>query len=1163
MTTPPFETYTYGALPEQLEHIPRDRSAVIEASAGTGKTFLIEHLVVDRLIRGDARIDEMLIVTFTERAAAELARRVRALIHRVLGAAAGAARISDGPCWTVDAAARARLEAAARAVETAPISTIHAFCQRIITEQAFAGGRLLVQRSVDSRTAFAGAFGEVLRQRIATDPRLNRYLAAYLGAGGSVAGLERLLFETRRLRAAWGMTFDADRLTRAAAGFLEQDWAEMAATVRANVAHHASASASMDRLASLRNALVMLLEDGHPARCLGAIDALVRAKNLFGYLEEKLDPSRSPAARALVDRVLELAEAAAPLDTVMARELGPLVDQRLAARKRAAGLYDFDDMLLLLRDALAGERGPGLIASLRRRFRLAIVDEFQDTDPIQWEIFRSIFQGFDAGRMERDAGDGEIRPLYLVGDPKQSIYGFRGADVATYFTACREVASAEATHRLTRNFRSTPAMIDAYNAILDQRALDPFFNAGIGYDTPVEPGLPAPETPDPRPPLTLLRVAADADVDRLPMRIVRRGLAAAIADEVALALAAPDAAPPRETFVLTRTWAEAQAAASALAAHGIAHVIYNHEGLWTSPEAKQVRDLLRAVADPHDPGKRLRAWMTPFFGLGLADLPAAAAAGGDHPLYARLYDWHAAATHQPLPRVYARILDESGAILRELFLGESARRLTNYAHLFEILSVEAGRSARPLADVVRRLSALCDGILAPDPEEGNVQRLESDRDAVQIMTMHKAKGLEADVVFVYGGFSAAGNGGVRTYTADSQRFLLAGRPRRRRIQDLIKRERDADDQRLYYVALTRARKRIYLPFSGTVNDQEDAPIEGPIKEDVWRLNGGYRHVNRRLRALASDPAARRHFAARDIPIGLQAPEDEQAPPTAVAAFRPSPADLTIGGVSPTLGRLRTTRIGPALSSYSRLKHAEGGYRPPTQILDEASEAPRPEPDELPGGARAGIFLHDVLEVVPLETLRESPRLETWIARSDIRALFEAAMRRHGRDPRHLEPAARLVHTALTSPLAVVGGTLAGIARAVRVAREMEFLFAFPPEAGGPDRGFVTGFVDVIFEHEGRSYFGDWKTDRLAAWDAATVDAHVEANYALQEKLYALALVKMLGIEDEAGYEARFGGTLYLFVRAMPGAVRGRRPSFAELRTWQSEVAARLAAGAEP
>jgi exodeoxyribonuclease V beta subunit len=135
-----------------------------------------------------------------------------------------------------------------------------------------------------------------------------------------------------------------------------------------------------------------------------------------------------------------------------------------------------------------------------------------------------------------------------------------------------------------------------------------------------------------------------------------------------------------------------------------------------------------------------------------------------------------------------------------------------------------------------------------------------------------------------------------------------------------------------------------------------------------------------------------------------------------------------------------------------------------------------------------------------------------------------------------------------------------VARAENVAREMEFLFPFPAAAGGADRGYVKGFVDVIFQHQGRVYFGDWKTDRLASWDEASVEAHVAKNYALQEQLYALALVRMLGVATAADYEARFGGTLYLFVRGLPGAIRSRRPTFAEIALWQDEIAARLGEG---
>jgi len=255
------------------------------------------------------------------------------------------------------------------------------------------------------------------------------------------------------------------------------------------------------------------------------------------------------------------------------------------------------------------------------------------------------------------------------------------------------------------------------------------------------------------------------------------------------------------------------------------------------------------------------------------------------------------------------------------------------------------------------------------------------------------------------------------------------------------------------------------------------------------------------------------------------------------------------------------------TSYSRIKQAHGGYHPPTEMPDEvAPDAPTgDDAGDLAGGAETGIFIHALLEELPLEALRATPAPDTdaWSGRDDVRAVVEPLLRRYGRDPDELRPALRLAHAALTAPLPVVGGTLAGLARAARSAREMEFLFPFPAEAGGPERGFVKGFVDVIFEHEGRSYFGDWKTDRLPAWDAEIVGAHVEANYALQERLYALALVRMLGIGDAAAYEARFGGTLYVFVRGLgrsAAAIRSRRPSFDDITRWQRELADTLDRG---
>jgi len=1139
--------------PVELRALRRDASAVVEASAGTGKTFLLEHLVVDRIVRGDARLEEILVVTFTEKATLELVRRLRALVARLLahdeplpaGADADAA-------WALDDAARARLLEAQRAFDRATITTIHGFCQRVMTEDAFASRRLLTQARVDSKRAFSDAFSETLRTTLATDTRTSRYLEAWLASGRSTDALDRTLAQANLQRRPWGVPYDEERLATATRALATLPFAECVADVERVVGDRTKSKTIASRVEAVREIVTAArAADDLPALLL-AVDALFDRKryskfDVFSYLEKNLPapPAGSPAAR-LKHAMFAFADAAVPLELAVAQLFLPHVQDALAARKAAAGWYDFDDMLRLVADGLRGPSGAALVATLRTRYRLAVIDEFQDTDDVQWEIFRTIFHESEGKN-----------PLYVIGDPKQSIYGFRGADVATYRAARGAITGgATATLALDRNFRSTPDLVAATNAIFDDAAADPFFGErGLFRDAVAARG----DDDDGRPPIKLLAVrpAEGADVSQLRLRHMRRALTHAIADEIEALRAGPAPTPLRDMFVLTRTNAEAQQIATTLRNCGLPHVLYNQEGLYRIEDARQLCALLAAIDDPHDPRRRMLAALTPFFGLTLADLPALAADPTSHPLEERLAAWRALADARDWSRLFERIVTDSGLVERELLSGGSARRLTNVLHLCELLRARALREPTSLGELVRTLTALTDGLIAPDAEEGNVQRLEGERDAVQIMSIHKSKGLEADHVFLYGAFTPWRGSQVRLFERDGTRWLFLGRPRRGALEDALARETEADDERLLYVALTRARRRLYLPYAGVPAVEEAAPFE-----DFWRVDGAYRHVHRRLRALARDEAATTRFEVR--PVDCPPPPDDAPARIAagVRAWRPAPADLTLAFPAAALAETRRLHAGVVMTSYTRIKQAHGGYQPPTEVLDEqptVAEAP-PDPGRLPGGALSGIFLHAALEEIPLPTFAGASSAAAWAARGDVRAVVDAAMRRHDRDPAHRADAERMVHAAFTTPLALPSGaTLAGVARAARVAREVEFLFPFPAAAGGADAGFVKGYVDFIFEHEGRAYFGDWKSDLLPDFSPEAVRAHVAANYELQRRLYALALVKMLGIVDAADYEARFGGTVYVFLRALPEGLEIGRPTFDEITLWERELAAQLTA----
>jgi exodeoxyribonuclease V beta subunit len=1028
----------------------------------------------------------------------------------------------------------------------------------VLTENAFASRRLLTQRHVDSGRAFADAFTETLRAELATDRRYEPYLRAFIASGKPLDRLQRMLSAAHVQRRPFGIAYDEARLGGAIEAYAAVPYdAALGLAVRRH-AGGTVANAVEARAVRLGEACWRFLASRDAPAFLREIDAAVDGsskKDFFSYVETKLPAPPDGPVALFRERFLAVADAAMPLALAVCGLFLPLCEARLEVRKRAAGLYDYDDMLSQVAQALRGPGGPALEAALRARYRLAIIDEFQDTDAVQWEIFRAVF-----------AASGGKNPLYVVADPKQSIYGFRGADLPTYRQARRQLAGGDAaTVTLARNFRSTPEVIEAYNAILDPDAGEPFFRERDLYRQPVTPAEGAVAPPAVPVVLMAVRPAPGAEVAKLPLRQVRRALTGAIAQEIEALRAGPSPPALREIFVLTRLNAEAQQVAAGLREAGIAHVLYNQEGLYATDEARHVRDLLAAVDDPRDVERRLRAWLTPFFGLSLADLPACVGLPAGHPLEERLAAWHALAEARDFPRLFDRIVDDSGVACRELGRGGSARRLTNYRQLLELLLADGARTAASLGDLVRRLSALMEQATSPLPEEGNVQRREGDHDAVQIMTMHKAKGLEADVVFLYGAFTPFKGQGVKAYQRGGERVLHAGVPRRAEIEEALAAESQGEDQRLLYVALTRARRRLYLPYAAS------ADVEVPFgsQQLYWRVGGGYHHVHRRLRELVDDRDPRLRRETREIVCPAPA-DDRAARLAALAAFRPDPALLGWSFPAEALAERRRRHAGIVVTSYTRLKEARAAAAPATEILDEvdtasgdAAAAGAPAAG-LPGGAPWGIFLHALLEAVPLGSLAGAPALGAWAARPEIAALFEGAMRRADRDARHRAEVERVVHAALTTPLPLgqLGAgapALAGVAAADRVAREVEFLFPFPEAAGGAARGFVKGYIDLVFEHAGRTYFADWKSDLLPSYAPEAVAAHVASHYELQRRLYALALVKMLGIDDAAGFEARFGGTAYVFLRALPasGGIALGRPSWDDVRRWEDDLGREL------
>ncbi|MBR2978607.1 MAG: UvrD-helicase domain-containing protein [Myxococcaceae bacterium] len=1383
--------------PPILDALRARHHAVIEASAGTGKTFTLEHLFIDLLLGDGVRpplgTSEILLVTFTEKAAREIKSRCRALLTRIIelaktpmsdGSAPDASdacpghcacaspgepcpcHLDERRCWTLDGQSIARFERALLEFDSVNISTIHAFCLRTLQEEAFQRGALFREELTDADALFDRVFRRCLRREFALgDCRwaLERWLQAgrsLLGGQSDIPNQKQSLDAIlRKVVRGGGVPRQSKQMlcVEARRGLLDELCRRLSALEEELLAAASDDDSSPNRVdvASLCSAFASLAKvigpgagvdlqspelawfnryfygglflEGFPdglwpedalLRRLPRLDAVAEVRAL---LKKRLDAPIEEDRRAeilaavrCVERFLQCLPMS--LESCVAAALTPPLVAALAEEKRDKGLIDYDDMLVRLDEALADpERGVPLRENLRRRYRAILIDEFQDTDEVQWRVFQALAGPFDRV-------DPLTTPrLVLIGDPKQSIYRFRGADLPTYVEARAALCGDGGAIRLATNFRTSPSLVSALNQIFDPEPLsaveasgetaprDAFeaaavqsFNcavitcppaeeiAALPNDAPIvtrradaafspavevapslvesregfEPGEPsacflrhanyggsprveagnrrarAVEKGQEASPIGLFELEVTAANGKTTVSEATYFAAHArlIAAEIAR-LCDPATGflfdsgkgeaglrPLRlsDVFVLVRdSQAMLGALRRALEERGLAYSV-QCESVFESDEARDLLDLLRAIDRPMDRALRRRAALTRFLGF----TPATLANLDDDALAHTLLEWRTISESGDLARLLERVFAQSGLMRRHLFASRH-RAFANEIHLVETLLAQIGGRRLQIGE----LCALLDGLVhrRRDDRDESDERLRAldppslglgagdmpgaMTGAVQIMTMHAAKGLEAPVVFLMDRLNGRDKervsvrpsrvGVPRSVFVDEVPMAAVESGAAERLDgDLaqeLRLEGAADAERLLYVAMTRAMVRLYLP---RVRVQEAARTAKLRLSGYWRLNERLC----RLRPVAPPDVGLADNATNDAPRRGQPAIQADALTRLSRALKvastptahgPSPLALTSysqlahgsarAGVSRSLvstgeaalaaGAIALEDDGDHLSREER----EAGEGPEADVFQDQDAG------ALPGGTATGNLVHALFEKVPFARVREA-RCDEALLGDDVFARVlkheQTASGLNLSDAQRLN-AARLVRATLTAPLELDRDLdpCAAPIRLVDLERpavpEMEFLFPLPerahpllaanrhtapsratdsrarPPAFCAERGFVKGFIDLVFEHRGRLWLADWKTDRLSDAHPETLRRHVESHYAIQVRLYALALARLAAIETESAFARRFGGFLYFFVRQTDGAsMRGVhliRPTFADLARWESEL----------
>lgn len=1148
---------THTAEPLDPLRLPLQGERLIEASAGTGKTYTIAALYLRLLLGlgGNAAfsrplsVEELLVVTFTEAATAELRGRIRSNIHELRIACLR--QTTDNPLYAslLDEIADKQQAAqwlllAERQMDEASVFTIHGFCQRMLSLNAFESGMLFEQQLIEDESElryqacadFWRRHCYPLQRDIAEavhalwkgPEELLRAIDRYLQGEAPVIKSPPPADETLASR--------HEKIVAKIAA-LKQKWNESVGEIDAIIEN-----SGIDRRKFNR---------GNQGKWIEKISAWAEEETRGYQLPDALEKfsQRFLAERTKADGIVPehplfvaiealLAEPLSLNDLMITRAMTE-IRQAVAREKRRRGELGFDDMLSRLDEALSSENGEALASAIRTRFPVAMIDEFQDTDPQQYRIFRRIW------RQQPDTA------LLLIGDPKQAIYAFRGADIFTYMKARSEVV---AHYTLDTNWRSAPGMVESVNALFSRMETAFMFN-----EIPFLPVKSAPKN-------ATLRFEVSGEVQPAMTFWLLEGEGYGVADYQA-AMAQHCAAQIRDWLsagargeallwkgeqanpvkasditVLVRSRQEAALIRDALTLLDIPSVyLSNRDSVFDTLEAQEMLWLLQAVLAPERENTLRSALASSMLGLNARDIDAL---NHDEEAWDAVVEEFVHYRERWQKRGVMAMLRElmTRRQIAENMLASSGgeRRLTDILHISELLQ-EAGTQLESEHALVRWLAQQ---IADPNSNASSQQmRLESDKHLVQIVTIHKSKGLEYPLVWLP--FIANYRVQDQAFYHDRETFdAVLDLSKAETSVELAEAERLAEDLRLLYVALTRS---------------------------VWHCSLGVAPVFRRRGEKTGESDF--HLSALGRLIQRGEPKDaaglrlciESLCGDDIALHIPSLPDNSRWQMAEEpatdLNARQITRVLAddwRVTSYSGLQqHGQSIAQDLMPKLDidaagvgDVLAEPTLTPHQFPRGASPGTFLHSLFEELDFT----QPVSEEWVSK----------MLQSGGYDAHWQPVLTgWINAILQAPLTEQCFSLSQLT-AKNKQVEMEFYLPVagplkaealdalirqhdPLSAGCPPlnfrqvQGMLKGFIDLVFRHDGRYYLLDYKSNWLGEnSEAYTQQAMAAAmqmhRYDLQYQLYTLALHRYLRhrIADYR-YDDHFGGVIYLFLRGVDAA----------------------------
>ncbi len=1156
--------------------IPLESINLIEASAGTGKSWTVTFLYLRLILEQGLTVDQILVVTFTDAATKELRDAVRTRLVEALevlelsDAERAEKKINteyqqllekiENGAFNLETSIM-RLKRAKLSIDEAAIFTIHSFCQRALNDNAFeASLPFESELLMDDSELMQNLVDDFWRRRFAKAPRAlvfklsqkkitpDSLLADIRNAVGKPY-LELCGPQTEEVKAEKWIALE-DYYQQALA-----TWKELGDEIRSLLtnpdyakAYYADLIKSCDE--NFSEMEKMQLSDCLPSKldCRKMSWLGIKPKVKKTAKVEDVNHPFFQQWQAFLDLWQELDSCSDDFINIIRIELLQYLQEELSKEKQRLGVLSFDDLLLQLEGAL--EPQPQLAEDLRQKYRVAMIDEFQDTDPIQYNIFSTIYPVSN-----EELSDSTV---FFVGDPKQAIYSFRGGDIHTYLKA-KNAASQQYT--LDTNWRSHPDLIASFNTLYSFSD-NPFMDEGITYQA-VNAGDKVTDkliTPDNR---SSLRFWNYEQQDEKPvMDDIRSDIANAVAGDIAVLLndanngkahIGDKAIMGGDIAILIRSHTQGDRIKQALNAVGIASVQSSKDSIYETHEATEILRLLTAIVEPQREDEVRRALVTELLGYQAEDLLAFEEdSNAWEDILLKMQNWHYQWKNQGFLPMMRSLMKSQGVHQRLLAYDDGERRLTNVLHLSELIHHQSKQLSLNMEEVLRWLKQQQDNLNSNERE----LRLESDENLVKIVTIHKSKGLEYPIVYLpYVGITgAAFKDKVYSFYKDNTAYLEIGSSEADEHKEIKKAEERAEEARLLYVALTRAKYQCTVitqpkAISGTpdrtalgwlLTDGETIPTGNSKAAQEQKVNY-YIAYNEKLEKLASTGAG--NISQSSMPMDVNQHYQNPQTETELSA-------RTFKAI---------IKAQAQVTSFSGLTAGAHAEIPDHDNSNDESTPPHfymmdnEEQNEFPRGATAGSALHEIYE-----------NLDFTVAVDQQADIIASGLNKWGFDQEHEAAATMLMKNSLQAEL-FEGFSLQQLGNE-KCLNEMEFylplellqidtlkqiLFKHLPEEDQCLRdavntlsfeqveGYLKGFIDLIFEHEGRFYIVDYKSNSLADYaPEKLIPTMADSHYYLQYLLYSVALHRYLK-KRVVGYswDTHIGGAYYLFIRGMSAAVK--------------------------